>query len=417
MLKHYIKQAIQLIRENRLVSCISMIGTAISIAMMMLIVLVIQIQVANYYPENKRDRMLFVEGIQAKSSERSFQGNMSVETARQCFYELKTPEAVTAFGETDMTLSLPEKQSFREYRIKQVDPAFWQIFSFRFLAGKAFSKADFDAGIQQAVISETTARYFFGATDIVGRELKLDRKNYRVCGVVKDVSKAASTSYANVWIPYTCDPEIMRIYSGNDNISGKLKVAILAHSDADFEAIRNEIRQRQNLYNQQKESYQVSFFDNPITQWDKAHGSDGFHRVSWTDYWMETGGVLLFLLLVPAFNLLGVTQASVRKRQTEIGVRKAFGATDGVILKQILYENGVLTFLGGIVGLLLSLVAFPLCKDFLLRDSGTSLSGDMVFQPSIFLVALLFCFLLNFLSAGLPAWHISRKAICEALKG
>ena len=54
MIKQYIKQSIQMLKENRLVSVISIAGTAISIAMIMVVVLVFQIQFANFYPENNR---------------------------------------------------------------------------------------------------------------------------------------------------------------------------------------------------------------------------------------------------------------------------------------------------------------------------------------------------------------------------
>ena len=49
-----------MLKENRLVSVISIAGTAISIAMIMVVVLVFQIQFANFYPENNRDRMMYV---------------------------------------------------------------------------------------------------------------------------------------------------------------------------------------------------------------------------------------------------------------------------------------------------------------------------------------------------------------------
>ena len=61
MLKQYIKQAFQMLKENRLVSTISITGTAISITMIMMVVLVLQVQLVNYYPEEHRDRMLYVE--------------------------------------------------------------------------------------------------------------------------------------------------------------------------------------------------------------------------------------------------------------------------------------------------------------------------------------------------------------------
>ena len=69
MIKQYIKQSIQMLKENRLVSVISIAGTAISIAMIMVVVLVFQIQFANFYPENNRDRMMYVDsGTEVKTS-------------------------------------------------------------------------------------------------------------------------------------------------------------------------------------------------------------------------------------------------------------------------------------------------------------------------------------------------------------
>lgn len=419
MIKQYIKQALQMIKENRLISTISIIGTAISIAMIMIVVLVIQIQVVNYYPENNRDRMLFVEGgtvASTKDNSRIGRGNMSVETAKACFYSLKSAECVTAYNGADMAFSLPNRPMFKAFHVKEVDDNFWQMFSFRFLQGKAFSKADFDSGLRQVVITESVAHRFFGMDDAIGKELLLNRVTYRVCGVVKDVSKAASTAYADAWVPYSSIPEIMGISPNMENIRGMLNVVILAHRSHDFQTIREEIEKNRILYNSTKQDHEVSFLHNPITQWDKARGSGGQNYVSLKEYWLETGGVLLFLLLVPALNLLGVTQSSVQKRQAEIGVRKAFGATNRTIISQVLCENGVTTLIGGGIGLILSLIALPLCKDFMLSNSDTALNMDMLFKPMLFFIALLFCLALNLLSAGLPAWLIAHKPICNALK-
>ena len=78
MIKQYIKQSIQMLKENRLVSVISIAGTAISIAMIMVVVLVFQIQFANFYPENNRDRMMYVDS--------------GTEAVKECFYSLEIPE-------------------------------------------------------------------------------------------------------------------------------------------------------------------------------------------------------------------------------------------------------------------------------------------------------------------------------------
>ncbi len=102
MIKQYIKQAWQMLKENRLISSISITGTAISITMIMMVVLVLQVQVANYYPEEHRDRMLYVENgtlVRMKENTGNWNsGNMSIEAVKECFYTLQSPEFVTAYA-------------------------------------------------------------------------------------------------------------------------------------------------------------------------------------------------------------------------------------------------------------------------------------------------------------------------------
>ena len=87
MIKQYIKQSIQMLKENRLVSVISIAGTAISIAMIMVVVLVFQIQFANFYPENNRDRMMYVDsGTEVKTSNGWNRGNMSPEAVKEFLF-------------------------------------------------------------------------------------------------------------------------------------------------------------------------------------------------------------------------------------------------------------------------------------------------------------------------------------------
>ena len=124
--------------------------------------------------------------------------------------------------------------------------------------------------------------------------------------------------------------------------------------------------------------------------------------------------LLLFLLLVPTLNLTGVVQSSVQKRRSEVGLRKAFGATKGRLLTQVLCENLIITLIGGLIGIVLSVILLQLGKSFLLTKD-TVVTFEMLFKPVLFAAALFFTLLLNLLSAGLPAIRISREQIVEAL--
>ena len=54
---------------------------------------------------------------------------------------------------------------------------------------------------------------------------------------------------------------------------------------------------------------------------------------------LRYGIVIAILLLVPAVNLSGMTLSRMRRRMAEIGVRKAFGATGGELMRQVFFEN------------------------------------------------------------------------------
>ena len=112
----------------------------------------------------------------------------------------------------------------------------------------------------------------------------------------------------------------------------------------------------------------------------------------------------------------------MQQRISELGVRKAFGATRNTLIRQILNENLVLTSLGGILGLIFSYLAVYAMRTWLFTNSqniGTagdfSLSMEALFSPMVFVLAFVFCLVINILSAGLPAWITARRTIVDSL--
>ena len=416
MFKQYLKQALNMLRENRLISLISILGTALSIAMIMVVILVFQVQLTSFVPEVNRDRMLYVEnGTEVKAQNSWSRGNMSVEAVRECFYSLKTPEAACAWTTRFSPLSLPGKQMFRTYTIYYTDPGFWKVFDFRFISGKPFTEADFISGLPRVVITNTLARKLFGSEDPIGKEVLMGYVPYAVTGVVEAPTRAANSAYADVWVPYTSNTNYVNGRSCG-GVCGSFQGVILAYSASDFEAIRAEIKQAVSRYNAAGREF-VLGMNFVFSRLDVALGSndmDGGIRRGWKEYLTQTAPLLLFLLLVPTLNLTGVVQSSVQKRRSEVGLRKAFGATKGRLLTQVLCENLIITLIGGLIGIVLSVILLQLGKSFLLTKD-TVVTFEMLFKPVLFAAALFFTLLLNLLSAGLPAIRISREQIVEAL--
>lgn len=420
MIKQYIKQALQTLKENRLTSTVSILGTALSVAMILVLVLQFQIRLTGYVPVSNRSRMLYVQGVRSQSKDKKEVNNtgLSVELVRECLYSLKTPEAVSVQGEDRHVVSLPGKRNFEEYMVCYTDTGFWKLFDFRFLSGKPFTEADFQSGLPRAVISDYLASRLFGTQDVVGQEIVMNNVvSYTIAGVVERPTEAASEVYADVWVPYTSNSA----YLANGNYggtSGPFTVMLLARSAADFDAIRAELLQAQARYNSAKEDYTITLHE-AFSRLDLTLGSSGWSggkRTGWTDYLKSTGLVLIFLLLVPTLNLTGVIQSSVQKRRSEMGLRKAFGATNGKLFVQLVTENLVITLIGGCIGILLAVALLYSCRSFLLTKE-TVLTFGMICKPMLFAAAFFFTLLLNLLSSGLPAFRVAREAIVESLKG
>ena len=421
MYKQYIKQAVQMLRENTLVSIISISGTALAIAMVLVMVLVFQIKSTGYAPESNRSRFMYVWGTEVGSkspggSDRN-RGGISSEVVKECFYTLRKPEAVSGYCSDSHSLSLPNRRLFKEYEICYTDAGHWKIFDHPFVEGGPFSEADFQSGIPKMVLSEQVATDLFGTGQAVGRQVVMDFITFTVCGVVRDVPSSLMSSYAQVWIPYSSNEALTRVNGEyGENMAGYFSVALLARSSSDFDAIRSELDQQVRRYNDSKTDYNVGFPSGLLSQLDTAMGSGAFQKVDWPTFLAGSGAFLFFLLLVPALNLTGVIQSSVQKRKEEIGLRKAFGATGQNLLMQILSENFVLTLIGGVIGIGLSMVLLVVGKPFMLSEN-VSLTAPMLVKPGLFISALIFTFLLNILSAGIPAWRTTRQPIVEALKG
>lgn len=207
MIRLYFLQALYHLRENPIITWVSVLGTAMAICMIMVLVITFQVRLVDCEPEVNRSRTLHVPYMsvkqKGKSDNESANSSMSVRTGRECFRTLTTPEAVTLVSGADKVRASVPAGSKATADMVQTDEAFWTVFSFRFLSGAGFTRADCDAGLPHAVLSASIARQLFGTTDVVGHTIQLNYVDYTVTGVVADVSMLATAAYAQIWVPYT----------------------------------------------------------------------------------------------------------------------------------------------------------------------------------------------------------------------
>lgn len=134
MIRLYFQQAFYHLRENPIITWVSVIGTALAICMIMVLVITLQVRMVDCEPEINRSRSLYVStmAVRYKGTDHGAYGHMSVQTGKGCFKQLSTAEAVTL-------ISLPEKVRVSLLAgakltadMVQTDELFWHIFRFRF---------------------------------------------------------------------------------------------------------------------------------------------------------------------------------------------------------------------------------------------------------------------------------------------
>ena len=430
MYKVYLRQAMQMLRQNKFFSIVYITGTGLAITMVMVLAILYYFRTGNIAPETNRDRMLVIQHGKILNKVEG-QGNgssrLSYPTIKECFYSMQTPEAVTAIlpiGEQTEFIQTPGSDEVYNGLVMGTDVAFWKIFQFRFLAGKPYTEEEFTSGIRKAVVSESLARRLFNTSDATGKTFLLNFEEYQVSGVVEDVPSIAQFCYAEMWIPFTNRPSQIQGSKWCDFILGHMQLYILAKKPGDFDAIRREAEENCRRYSANIPQYNFVLNEQPDTVLRAWLRTDSFASPKFMKLFIQIFSVIFLLLLVPSINLTGMTASRMKKRMEELGIRKAFGAQNRTLLLQILYENLLLTLLGGLIGLLISYGLIFMLKGWLLGNydwDGSSLTASidlspgMLINPAIFGYTLIFCLVLNLMSALVPAWRALRRPIVDAL--
>jgi len=404
-----------MLKQNKFFSIISITGTALAIMMIMVIIVTDGIKNINIAPENNRDRTLYITysttiDTVGPGSLKSHSGSLQYHVIKDYIPLLKTPEMITTSSQNDVLVGIEGSTESSSIKVKNTDHVFWKLYLFSFKEGKAFGEEEFLSGLKVAVVSESTAKRLYKGEQALGKSINIGYDLYRITGIVKDVSPIFDKAYSEIWIPYSSSSNAERM--GFD-------VMLLTKNNKDIKAIKDEFREIEKKYyydNPQKslsfrgpETHRVMAMglrandDNKITEESNIR-----NRKIWF--------MLIIIMLVPAINLSGLNLSRIKKRTPEIGVRKAFGAKRHIIIIQVLCENLITSFTGGIIGLILSVIVIYLMKDWLLDvPAGSYIPLDAVVSIPIIIAVFAVCVIINILSAAIPAYRASRMTIVNSI--
>ncbi len=216
-----------------------------------------------------------------------------------------------------------------------------RIFNLDVDRGRYLESPDIESHARVVVIGRDVARNMFGEEDPLGKTLRINRKTFRVIGVLQ----AAGTRFFSnvddqVYIPYTT---FFDTYNKNRLNFISVKTGDLPPEEAKTR-LREVIRENHNI-------------ENP----NNDLGKDDFVLASQEDSMksIETIGLVLQILLgsiagisllVAGVGIMNIMYVTVTERTREIGLRKAIGATKRDILAQFLAEAVFLTVVAGLIG-------------------------------------------------------------------
>lgn len=415
MLKNYLKVALKVLARRKFFTFISLFGISLTLLVLLVATAILDHALAPHSPETRSDRTLGVyflkmQGPQMTSSTEPGYGFLHRYV--RPLASLPGVEKVAIVSTPQPVVSYPGGRKV-ESRLRRADGEFWQVLDFTFLEGGPFTGEDEKNANFVAVITESTRRRFFGGGPALGRAIEADGQRFRIVGVVPDVPVLRDSSSADLWVPIST----AKSSHYKEHWMGEFTGLILARSRADFPAIRAELQARvrdAERHLPDPKNYKTltvnadTLFDAAARRMSPGDASGIRPERVWAALFL----LMLLFMLLPTLNLVNINLSRILDRASEIGVRKAFGASSRTLVGQFVVENVVLTLVGAGLSLVLSALALQA-----LNASGLIAHAQLALNWRIFLYGLALALFFGVLSGVYPAWRMSKLHPVQALRG
>lgn len=441
MFDNYFKLAIKVLGRQRFFTGISLFGISFTLMILILLAAFIDAELGEHQPLQNRDELVFLNRLIMKLEiqDTTYQVDSTLVDGRMSY---DSTEVVnnrnSSYASSSLSYSFADRylrdvagaQNYSFYSSSfnydlfvngnkltfetvYADERFWEIYNFEFLQGRPFRKQEVDGQAQVVVLTQKAARQYFGTDEgVLGEFVEMDGKQFEVIGIIDELSNSKGFLAGKAYLPVTTvNPAVLN----EEGFQGPFEAVFLAGSKRGKTDIRQDL---------DRKARQINMPDPDMYNELVLMSSDFLGRYASSFYLVNDdpdhtvrilflifGGLLLLFILLPTLNLINLNVSRIMERSAEIGVRKAFGAHSQNILTQLLFENVVLTFLGGFIGLVLALGAL-----YLVNDSNILPNTVLRFNMRVFLYSLLIFLIFGVVSGLLPAWRMSKLQIANAIK-
>jgi putative ABC transport system permease protein len=410
MLKNYFKIAMVVLKRRKFFTFISLFGISLTLTILIVLTAFLDVLTSPAYPDVNRSRELFISRIVLKSNKENYtsQSPASFYFVNDFVAKMKTPERIAIYTGRNTTNAYQNNKKM-EVDLMYTNAPFWEVYQFEFVEGKSFNDRDLESAAQVVVISEDTRSKYFGeGVPALGKYVEANNIKYRVIGVVKSVPATMIYANSDIYLPYTLAKSGLK----GTSLLGEYKVTLLEKSTADLPLIKEEYSQllKKIPHPEKNQEILLSYADSYLESFTReVFGSE---EGSGKDRFFLMIGIFVFLfMLLPTINLVNINVSRIMERSSEIGVRKAFGASSRTLVGQFIVENMILTVLGGILGVLLSLLIISV-----LNSSNLITHMNLTINLAVLGYSLLACLMFGLISGVYPAWRMSKLNVVTALK-
>lgn len=420
MFKNFLKITLRNITRNKAFSIINIVGLAVGLATCLLIMLYIFDERSYDKHQQYGENSYRIASVNNKGEGWAAAGAPLAAGVKSELPEVEQVTRLMTFPDIAKMLMKYEdgaqKKQFFESNGYYVDSTFFQIFTYDFIYGNPLTSLTEPNSL---VISEEISRKFFGATNPVGKQIRINTpfgEFFYTITAVFDNKKYKSHIAANYflsmrnndmwnwvqqqtsWIGNNVFFTYLKLKKGTDakRFEGKLQTLFNQKAGADLKAAGFS----QEIFMQPLEDiYLHSSFKNEIS----ANGN--------IIYLYILASIAAFILIIACVNFMNLSTARSERRAKEVGIRKVIGAGKGALIRQFIGESFIMCLMALIIAVGLVLILLPYFNMF--SQKNISLFSN----PGLLLWIILLTIITGIVAGAYPAFYLSAFKPISVLKG
>lgn len=414
MFQNYFNVAFRNLRKNRVYALLNTFGLGLSIACSILLFLLLRHHLSyDTWHKNAARTARFATEIHVEQvfPLSGVPNPMSV-ALREDFAFLEKSAMVKNTENAQITVQqgggVPAK--YKEVAaLAFVEPEIFDILDFPLLHGDIAALKEPNT----VLLTEKTARKYFGETDPLGKIIRLDTEfDLRVAGILRDMPDNSDYK-REIFVSWTTLKNIPGEKESIDSwggINSDTYCLSLLQPGVGFDRLYAAMPgfSDKHTHPDGKDIFEYKAFPMTDLHYDGDYGF-GIEK----SYLWALGMIGLFLLITACVNFINMATAQALGRAREVGVRKSLGSTRGQLFWQFMAETGVIVVFSALLGLCLAFVALPYLNNWVEQQLRIDLMGDWKLYGFMALLSVV----IVFLAGAYPGLVQSRFQAVQSLKG